>query len=122
MRNCDKHLPLTLLFAAMLACQCARPALVFSPVELPEARVGQPYEVTITVSGNETPVFLISVDSVELPPGLILHYEKNASIASIRGIPEMVGEFEFVISALCYGTNVSGQTGEQHYRLLVKQE
>jgi hypothetical protein len=96
--------------------------LALSPTELPEAQVGQPYEATITVSGNHTPVFLISVDDEELPPGLTLHYEDNASTAEIRGVPEKAGSFEFTVRALCYGTNVSGQTGERRYTLLVKRE
>jgi hypothetical protein len=96
--------------------------LAFSPTELPEAQVGQPYEVTIAISGNHTPVFLISVDSEELPPGLTLRYEENASTAQIEGVPEKAGSFEFTVRALCYGTNVSGQTGERRYTLLVKQQ
>jgi hypothetical protein len=78
--------------------------------------------VTITVSGNHTPVFLMSVESGELPPGLTLHYEENASTAQISGVPEKAGEYEFTVRALCYGTNVSGQTGEHPYRLLVREE
>jgi hypothetical protein len=106
----------------VLACPCTGTPLAFSPTELPEAQVGQPYEVTIAISGNHTPVFIISVDSEELPPGLTLHYEDNASTAEIKGVPEKAGEFDFTVRASCYGTNVSGQTGERHYRLLVKQE
>ena len=122
MQNYHRLLPLALLFVVLLACSCTSAPLAFSPPELPEAQVGQPYEATITVSGNHTPVFLISVDSEELPPGLTLHYQDNASTAEIKGVPEKAGEFEFTVRASCYGTNVSGQTGEQRYRLLVKQE
>jgi len=121
-QNHHRLLPLALLFMVVLACRCTGAPLAFSPPELPEAQVGQPYEATITVSGNHTPVFLISVDSEELPPGLTLHYEDNASTAEIKGVPEKAGEFEFTVRAYCYGTNVSGQTGERRYRLLVKQE
>ena len=103
-----------------------RPPLAFSPLELPEARLGHPYEVTITISGNETPVFLISVDSGELPPGLILHYEEwddiDGRTSRIEGVPEKAGEFEFVVSAQCRATYFSGQTGEQRYTLLVREE
>jgi hypothetical protein len=121
-QNHHRVLPLALLFIVVLACSCASAPLAFSPTELPDAQVGQAYEATITVSGNHTPVFLISVDSEELPPGLTLHYEDNASTAEIKGVPEKAGEFEFTVRASCYGTNVSGQTGERGYRLLVKQE
>ena len=99
-----------------------RPELAFSPSELPEAQLGQPYQATITVSDSETPVFSMALDSGELPPGLMLHYEKNDSTASIEGIPEEAGEFEFAIHAYCYGTNISGQSGVQHYKLSVKQQ
>lgn len=122
MQNHHRLLPLALLFIVVLACSCTSAPLAFSPTELPEAQVGQPYEVTIAISGNHTPVFLISVEGEELPPGLTLHYEANASTAEIKGIPEQAGEFDFTVRASCYGTNVSGQTGERRYRLLVKQE
>jgi hypothetical protein len=106
----------------VLACSCTGAPLAFSPPKLPDAQVGEPYEATITVSGNHTPVFLIAVDGEELPPGLALHYEENASTAEIKGVPEKAGSFEFTVRALCYGTNVSGQTGERRYTLLVKQQ
>ena len=122
MQNYHRLLPLALLFVVLLACSCTSAPLAFSPTELPEAQVGEPYEVTIAISGNHTPVFLISVEGEELPPGLTLHYQDNASTAEIKGVPEEAGEFEFTLRASCYGTNVSGQTGEQRYRLLVKQE
>lgn len=122
MQNDHRLLPLALLFIVLLACPCTGAPLAFSPTELPEAQVGQPYEIAITISGNHTPVFLISVDSEELPPGLTLHYEDNASTADIKGVPEQAGEFELTVRASCYGTNVSGQTGERRYRLLVKQQ
>ena len=124
MQNRDRLVPIVLVFVAILACGpgAERPPLAFSPLELPDAHVGRPYEVTITVSGNETPVFRMSVDSAELPPGLTLQYEEHESIARIEGVPEKAGEFEFAVSADCLGTMRNGQTGEQRYILLVKQE
>jgi hypothetical protein len=115
---------IALLFVVILACRPAdeRPPLVFSPLELPDAYLGQQYEVTIAVSGNETPVFSISVDDAELPPGLTLQYEELDTTARIEGIPEKAGEFEFAVSAACLGTSVMGQARIQHYTLLVKQE
>ena len=99
-----------------------RTPLVFSPLALPEAVLGQPYEVTIAVAGSKTPVFRIAVDDGELPPGLALHYERNASTATIAGIPKEAGAFAFEVGASCKGTSISGQSGEQRYTLLVKQE
>ena len=133
MRNRYRLILIVLFLVVSLACllvmfltSLTRPPLAFSPLELPEARLGHPYEVTITISGNETPVFLISVDSTELPPGLILHYEEHRhdSTARIEGVPEKAGEFEFVVSAECYysGVHGGGQTGEQRYTLLVREE
>jgi hypothetical protein len=121
-RTDHKLLVPALLFLVILACRNTSAPLAFSPPELQEAQVGQPYGATITVSGNRTPVFLISVDSGELPPGLTLHYEEGASTARIEGVPETAGEFELTVHASCFGTNVSGQTGERSYTLLVKQE
>ena len=97
-----------------------RPKLAFSPTELPEAVVGQPYEVTIAVDNNETPVGLITVDDEDLPPGLALAYEDRATTATIAGTPIEAGEFEFRLRAWCLGTYVNGQEGYQTYTLLVK--
>ena len=36
------------------------------------------------------------------------------------GVPEESGTYKFIVSVWCYGTNVSGQTGEKEYTLLVK--
>jgi hypothetical protein len=72
-----------------------RPKLAFSPLELPEAVVGQSYEVTIAVANNETPIFRIAVDDGELPSGLALNYEERAITATITGTPHEAGEFEF---------------------------
>ena len=99
-----------------------RTPLVFSPHELPEAVLGQPYEVTITVTGNRTPVFRVSVEDGELPPGLALHYEERATTATITGVPKEAGEFEFGVGAFCLGTSISGQKGDQRYTLLVRQK
>ena len=99
-----------------------RPKLAFSPTELPEAVVGQPYEVTIAVANNETPIFRIAVDDGELPPGLALTYEERAPTATIMGTPTDAGEFGFELVARCLGTYVNGQEGYQSYTLLVKQE
>ncbi len=106
----------------LLCCFCFNiaPALSFSPAELPQARVGQPYSVTITISGNKTPVDRIWLENRVLPAGLVMQYDEGANVAEITGTPEEDGSFEFTVSAACVGTNVSGQTGQQHYELLVR--
>jgi len=112
--------PLLLLILSTPACRDdVTPPLRFVPTELPEAQVGRPYQATITVVGNRTPVFRIEVVDGELPAGLALHYEPDDNFAEINGIPSVPGESEFTILAACYGTNVTGQTGQQHYELSV---
>ena len=114
------RLLLVLVAASILTSGCGPRPLVFSPDELPEAQVGQPYEATITVSEAATPVFEISIKSSELPPGLSLSYESINDVAVIQGIPESAGEFELVAKAACFGTNSPGQVGEKTYTLSVK--
>ncbi len=94
--------------------------LIFSPDQLPAARMSQSYSATITISNNLTPVGDISVPDGALPRGLILHHTRGSSTADISGIPAESGDFKFTISAWCFGTNVSGQTGQQAYSLTVK--
>jgi hypothetical protein len=55
-----------------------------------------------------------------LPDGLTLEYHENDSFAKINGTPTKAGEFIFVIGAACYGTSVSGQTGQVHYTIIMK--
>jgi hypothetical protein len=38
----------------------------------------------------------------------------------IEGTPTQAGAFPLTISALCYGMNVSGQSGQKEYRLVIK--
>lgn len=109
------------LAALISACTPSRPALVFSPTELPGAQTGQPYSVTITVSQNQTPVgdMLVSVGSP--PPGLTLVFagRGQGTSADLSGTPTTAGTYRFTVSAWCLGTNVSGQSGEQAYTLVV---
>ena len=113
--------PGLLLAAALLACRGGqRPALVFSPTELPEAQVSQVYSATITVSENVTPVGGMSVDISALPAGLEFTFDETARAATISGTPTETGTFKITVSAWCFGTNVSGQTGEHEYQLVVK--
>jgi hypothetical protein len=94
--------------------------LTFSPTELPEAEVGQSYQVTIVISDNHTPVGDVFLESGTLPPGLTLTFLESTDTAEISGTPEEAGTFEFVIGAWCFGTNVSGDTGEHAYTLVVR--
>lgn len=112
--------PLILLLGlSVLACD-PRPALAFSPSQLPEAQTGQAYQVSISVSGNQTPVGDLYVSEGSLPPGLTVAYQRGSSTATISGTPQAAGQSAFTVSAWCLGTNQAGQTGQQAYTLVVK--
>ena len=97
----------------------ARPALQFLPEKMPEARVGVPYKVDILITGNVTPVGNYSISDGALPTGLELVMDEQLHTARISGTPQQAGTFSFTVSVWCYGTNVSGQTGEKKYSLAV---
>ena len=109
------------LAVLLIACTPARPPLVFSPTELPGAQTGQPYSVTISVSQNQTPVGDMYVSAGSPPPGLRLAFagRGQATSADLSGTPTAAGTYTFTVSAWCLGTNVSGQSGEQAYTLIV---
>jgi hypothetical protein len=115
-------LPALVLAVALAACTDlgGRPALKFGPEELPEAQVGQPYTVTLTVSGAQTPMFSFAADPAALPPGLTWTYTEGDTSALLSGVPTTAGDYQFTASAACVGTNVSGQGGEHTYKLKVK--
>lgn len=95
--------------------------LKFDPDTLPDAQVGVPYEVDIHVTQNRTPVGDFSISDGALPAGLELKKaDEVEDTAWIIGIPDEAGTFTFKISVWCYGTNVSGQTGEREYSIVVK--
>ena len=95
--------------------------LKFDPDTLPDAQVGVPYEAEIHVTQNPTPVGDFSILAGTLPAGLELKkVEGVEDIARISGIPAKAGTFTFKIRVWCYGTNVSGQTGEKEYSILVQ--
>lgn len=110
-----------MLAGSLLACLggSQRPELVFAPDTLPEAQAGQAYRVTISVTQNETPVGDMYVDTGELPPGLALTFDEASGTAEISGTPSQAGVTTFSVSAWCFGTNVSGQTGQKEYELTV---
>lgn len=120
-----KLLGLAFLVFATLACMCSNfnfnpgKPLVISPGELPEAQALSPYEASLTVSQNRTPVGSISVSAGSLPPGLELTFVQGESGATISGIPLEPGTYAFTISAWCYGTNISGQSIEQQMSIVV---
>jgi hypothetical protein len=120
----------TLLFAILLlvtiALACGKatplPPLLFTPAELPDAQVGRPYEVTISISGNVTPVFQADVIEGALPEGLALdnHDIETSSATILSGTPVKAGEYVFTIKVWCYGTNATGQSSVYQYTLTVQ--
>jgi hypothetical protein len=95
-------------------------ALQFSPDTLPDGQVGQAYKVVISLSNQHTPAFNMGAGNDRLPAGLKGTFDQAKQTYTIDGTPTQAGTFSLTISALCYGTNVSGQTGEKEYRLVIK--
>ncbi len=93
--------------------------LKFTPENLPEAQVGNAYETKIEISLNNTPVGDFSISEGTLPEGLEFSFLEGEDAASITGTPTEAGTFTFTVSAWCFGTQVSGQTGEKTYSLTV---
>jgi hypothetical protein len=87
---------------------------------LPEAEAGVPYEATISISQNRTPVGGISLSEGTLPPGLELVYTQAENTGIITGTPTQDGTFAFTISVWCFGTQESGQTGDKQYTIVVE--
>jgi hypothetical protein len=93
--------------------------LKFTPDTLPEALVGTAYDEEIRISLNNTPVGDFSISDGELPEGLEFTFLEGEDAATITGTPTESGTFSFTVSAWCFGTQVSGQTGDRSYSLFV---
>lgn len=93
--------------------------LAIAPDALPEAKIGEAYQVEIRISQNVTPVGDMSIDLNALPEGLEFNFIQGEDRATISGVPQEAGEFNIIVNAWCYGTNVSGQTIEKDYRIIV---
>ena len=95
--------------------------LLITPTSLPEGQVGVMYEVKIQITQNVTPVGDMMIQAGELPAGLEFVFLDGEDAAQIIGVPQDAGVFEFTVYAWCYGTQVSGQTLEKKYRIVVKE-
>ena len=93
--------------------------LKFTPDTLPEAQVGGSYEAEIQITLNNTPVGDFFISEGSLPEGLEFTFLEGEDAASITGTPTEEGTFTFTVGAWCFGTQVSGQTGEKSYTLTV---
>ena len=94
--------------------------LTFAPDILPTARVGEMYEARIRITENVTPVGEFSVSKGTLPAGLELVFLEGDDAAIISGMPEGAGASTFAVSVWCFGTQVSGQSGDKEYTLIVE--
>ena len=94
--------------------------LIFSPDTLPEGQVGEEYKAVITLSGQRTPAFEMGAQEMALPEGLTGTFDQDQQTYTIEGMPLESGSFTLTVSAVCYGTQVSGQTGEREYTLEIK--
>ncbi len=111
---------LILIFTISCFRLSVRGPLKFAPETLPGAQLGVPYEAKVTISQNVTPAGEFSLSEGSLPKGLALEKVEGEDAARIYGIPEETGAFKFKVFVWCYGTNVSGQTGEQGYTIEVR--
>ena len=93
--------------------------LKFLPDALPEAQVGIAYDEEIRISLNNTPVGDFFISEGELPEGLEFTFLEGEDASTLVGTPTETGTFTFTVSAWCFGTQVSGQTGEKTYKLVV---
>jgi hypothetical protein len=95
--------------------------LKIEPDSLPDAQIGEEYEVEIHVRDNVTPVNSVFLSSGVLPAGLELIFVDGEDVAKISGTPEETGTFTFTVFVSCKGTMVSGQTLEQEFQIVVKE-
>lgn len=93
--------------------------LKFEPESLPVGQLGEDYEAEILISDNVTPVNSASISDGTLPAGLELVFVDGEDRVVIRGEPEETGTFTFTLFVTCFGTMVSGQTGQKEYTLIV---
>jgi hypothetical protein len=114
-----------LILIACISCMLFSPssgALTLEPGRMPDAQVSVGYEAKIHVTQNRTPVGDFSLAKGALPAGLeLIKVEGEEDTAKISGVPTQAGTFTFTVSVWCYGTNVSGQTGEMEYRIIVEE-
>jgi len=93
--------------------------LLFDPSELPPAKVGEKYEVKIAISQNVTPVNSMIINSGGLPAGLLFEFLSGEDAGLISGVPVEAGTFDFTVLVSCFGTMVSGQSGQMKYQIIV---
>jgi hypothetical protein len=94
--------------------------LQFSPAVLPDGQVGQAYQALITLTNQRTPAFDMSAAADTLPPGLTGTFDQDKQTYTLSGTPTQAGSYSITLTARCYGTNVSGQSGAADYKLVIR--
>jgi len=95
--------------------------LVIEPAALPGAQMGLLYEAEIHITQNVTPVGDMVITNGVLPSGMELVFMEGENSATISGIPDETGTFTFTLYVWCYGTQVSGQTLEKDFQIVVEE-
>jgi hypothetical protein len=93
-------------YTVVIAC----PAIVLSPLSLPNGSVSVAYSQPISASGG-TAAYTFAVTAGNLPPGLSL----NGSSGVLAGTPSAAGSFPFTIAA----TDAHGCSGTKSFTLAV---
>ena len=106
-----------LLLGLLSSCSAA---LNVAPPTLPEGRVGQPYEASIVVGDNETPLGGAYLESGSLPPGLSFGRVEQPNRMPIVGTPTGPGKHAFRVTLWCYGTNFPGQSATRDYVIVIR--
>lgn len=114
------HPPPASMFLLLGLFSSCSAALNVAPPTLPEGKVGQPYEATIVVSDNETPLGGAYVESGSLPPGLSLGRVEQDNRLPIVGTPTGAGRHAFRVSLWCHGTNFPGQSTARDYVIVIR--
>lgn len=94
--------------------------LRFEPESLPKGQARAKYEADIRIRDNVTPLSSVFISGGTLPAGLEFEFTSGASGATISGVPEETGRFTITVFVTCFGTMVSGQTGQMEYTIIVE--
>lgn len=94
--------------------------LRFEPESLPKGQAGAKYEADIRIRDNVTPLSSVFISGGTLPAGLEFEFTAGADGATISGTPEETGTFTITVFVSCFGTMVSGQTGQMEYTIIIE--
>ncbi|MGA9750840.1 MAG: Ig domain-containing protein, partial [Acidobacteriota bacterium] len=87
------------------------PTILLQPSSLPNATVGQTYNLAITASGGTAP-YTFAISAGTLPSGLTL-----TNVGVLSGVPLIQGNYAFSVTAT--DNHIPGCTGIQLYTLVV---